>query len=118
MIVCALLSLALHSHCESTIFFSPAAVVGLEETFYRVSEGVGFVEVCAIVYSPNGNLVCPIDFAFEVDFSTSDGNAGNDNLTRSFMSSFCSVYHGLWFCRHYSTICCMWETELCEYPHH
>ena len=107
MIVCALLSLALHSHCESTIFFSPAALVGLEETFYRVSEGVGFVEVCAIVYSPNGNLVCPIDFAFEVDFSTSDGSAGNDNLTRSFMSSFCSVYHGLWFCRHYSTICFM-----------
>ena len=58
-------------------FFSSAAVVGLEETFYRVSEGVGFVEVCAIVYHPNGNLACPIDFAFEADFSTSDGSAGS-----------------------------------------
>ena len=55
-------------------FLSSAAVVGLEETFYRVSEGVGFVEVCAI---PNGNLACPIDFAIEVDFSTSDGSAGS-----------------------------------------
>ena len=82
-------------------------MVGLGETFYRVSEGVGFVEVCAVVYRPSGNLVCPIDFAFDADFSTSDGSAGNDDLTRSFMSSLSSVYHGLWFCRHYSTICCM-----------
>ena len=80
------------------------AVVGLEETFHRVSEGACCVQVCAIV---NGNLACPIDFAFDVDFSTSDGSAGNDNLTRLFMSSFCSVYHGLWFYLHYSTICCM-----------
>ena len=108
--VCALLSLP-DPYCETTIlwlivfnFFSSVAVVGLEETFYRVSEGVGFVEVCAVVYRPSGNLVCPIDFAFDVDFSTSDGSAGNNDLTRSFMSSLSSVYHGLWFCRHYSTI--------------
>ena len=49
--------------------------MGLEETFYRVSEGVGFMEVCAVVYSPNGNLQCPIDYAFDVHFSTSDGSA-------------------------------------------
>ena len=49
------------------------AVVGLEETFYRVSEEVGFVEVCAIVYSPS--VECPIEFPFSVDFSTSDGTA-------------------------------------------
>ena len=61
-------------------FVSSVAVVGLEETFYRVSEGVGFVEVCAIVYSPNGNLECPIDFAFGVHFSASDGSAGKDDL--------------------------------------
>ena len=55
---------------ESTIvfnFFSSEAVVGLEDTFYRVSEGVGFVEVCAIVYHPV--FECPIDFAYDVDFS-------------------------------------------------
>ena len=82
MMVCALLSLPdssmLHSYCESTIVFSSVAVVGLEDTFYMVSEGVGFVEVCAIVY----HLVfeCPIDFNFDVDFSASDGSAGKDDL--------------------------------------
>ena len=55
-------------------------MVGLEETFYRVSEGVGFVELCAIMYRPNGNFECPIDFAFEVDFSISDGSAGENNV--------------------------------------
>ena len=85
MMVCALLSLPdssmLHSYCESTIvfnFFSSEAVVGLEDTFYRVSEGVGFVEVCAIVYHPV--FECPIDFSFDVDFSASDGSAGKDDL--------------------------------------
>ena len=84
--VCALLSLP-DPNCETKIlwlivfnFFSSVAVVGLEETFYRVSEGVGFVEVCAVVYRPNGNLECPIDFAFEFYFSTSDGSAGENNV--------------------------------------
>ena len=54
------------------------AVVGLEPTFYRVSEGGGFVEVCAVVYHPYV-LECPTDFAFDVDFSTSDGSAGSDS---------------------------------------
>ena len=61
-------------------FFSSVAVAGLEETFYRVSEGVRFVEVCAIVYHPNGNLACPIDFAFGVHISASDSSAGKDDL--------------------------------------
>ena len=59
-------------------FFSSVAVVGLELTFYRVSEGGGFVEVCAVVYHPYV-LECPTDFAFDVDFSTSDGSAGSDS---------------------------------------
>ena len=60
--------------CRARIFFTyniacniwqhdkyfAAAVVGLERTFYQVSEGVGVVEVCAIVYSPSG--ACPITF--------------------------------------------------------
>ena len=33
------------------------------------------VEVCAIVYSPN--IICPIEFAFNVNLATSDGSAGN-----------------------------------------
>ena len=34
------------------------------------------VEVCAIVYRPDGNILCPIDFAFDVSLSTSDDSAG------------------------------------------
>ena len=58
--------------------------MGLERTFYQVSENVGVVEVCAILYRPPGNLPCPTDFAFDVSlstsnnrFSTSDGSAGD-----------------------------------------
>jgi hypothetical protein len=61
-----------------------AAVVGLERTFYQVSEDVGVLVVCAIVYSPNNSIPCPINFAFDVNLSTSsdrlstiDGNAVN-----------------------------------------
>ena len=54
--------------------FTSEAVVGLERTFYSVPEDVGVVEVCAIVYSPN--IVCPINFPFDVNLSTSDRTAG------------------------------------------
>ena len=50
------------------------AVVGLERTFYNVTEDVGVVEVCAIVYSPT--IVCPIAFPFDVRLSTDDDSAG------------------------------------------
>ena len=36
------------------------AVVGLDKIFYNVSEDVGMVEVCAVVYSPM--VGCPIEF--------------------------------------------------------
>ena len=49
--------------------------MGLETTLYTVSENVGVVEVCTIVYSPN--VSCPISHHFEVAFSTDDGTAGN-----------------------------------------
>ena len=52
------------------------AIVGLEKTFYQVTEDVGVVEVCAIVYSPNANLTCPISFPFDVSLSTGDDSAG------------------------------------------
>ena len=50
-------------------------MVGLDKTFYSVSEDVGVVEVCANVYSPI--IDCPIAFPFDVRLSTSDGSAGN-----------------------------------------
>ena len=52
-----------------------AAVVGLERTFYQVSEDVGVVEVCAVVYNPSG--ACPITFPFNVALSTSEGAVAN-----------------------------------------
>ena len=42
--------------------------------FYRVSENVGIVEVCAVVFSPN--TTCPINFDFDVRLATENGTAG------------------------------------------
>ena len=55
-------------HVQST----PSVVVGLETTCYEVSEDVGAVNVCAVVYSPN--VPCPIDFAFNVSLSACEGS--------------------------------------------
>ena len=41
------------------------AVVGLEQTFFSVSEDVGVVELCANVSFPV--IDCPIKFPFEVN---------------------------------------------------
>ena len=54
------------------------AVVGLERTFYQVSEDVGVVEVCAIVYSPM--VVCPIEFLFGVNLIIVNGMAGKQRV--------------------------------------
>ena len=54
--------------------------MGLELTFYKVSELVGVVEVCTIVFMP-AVAVCPIQFPFNVMFSTTDNTAGNVQFT-------------------------------------
>ena len=54
-------------------------MVGLEQTFFNVSESVGLVELCAIVISPNMDPDCPncpIGFPFDVQLSTFNGDAG------------------------------------------
>ena len=56
------------------------AVVGLEETFLSVGENVSTVELCAIIYMPNGTVNCPIAFPFTVSLSTSDVTAGKSVL--------------------------------------
>ena len=61
-------------HLYSYHTFTSEAVVGLERTSYNVSETVGVVEVCAIVYSPT--IVCPFNFSFDVSLSTSNNTAG------------------------------------------
>ena len=60
--------------CTINYFFTLVAIVGFESTLYRVNETSGVVEICAVVMEPN--IDCPIDFAFNVTFETSDGSAG------------------------------------------
>ena len=68
------------------VFSTPVAVVGLESTFHQVSEEVGVMEVCAVVYSPNDIIPCPINFAFNLSlstiydgFSSSNGSKGDEH---------------------------------------
>ena len=63
-----------HYLAYSLIGIFAAAVVGLERPSYTVSEDEGMVEVCAIVTSPD--IMCPTEFSFQVNFSTTDGTAG------------------------------------------
>ena len=57
--------------------------MGLERTFYQVSDGVGVVEVCAIVHSPV--IDCPIEFQFNVTLSTLDGSAGEEKVVTNLL---------------------------------
>ena len=54
------------------------ARVGLERTFFSVSEDVGVVELCARVFEPD--IECPIAFPFDVRLSTRDNTAGKRNV--------------------------------------
>ena len=49
-------------------------MVGLKQTFFRVGEKEGYVELCANVSFPE--ITCPIEFPFDVSLSTADGTAG------------------------------------------
>ena len=57
-----------------TFLLIKGAVVGLERSVNQTAEGVGVVEVCAIVYHPHQE--CPIAFPFNITLSTVDHNAG------------------------------------------
>ena len=59
-------------------FLSTVAEVGLERTIYQVSEDVGVVEVCAVVYSPI--ISCPISFPFIIGLDTRNGTAGKKDI--------------------------------------
>ena len=60
--------------------------MGLERTFYQVSEDVGVVEVCSVVYNPKGD--CPIMFPFNIALSSKDvavtNGAGNVHIISIF----------------------------------
>ena len=49
--------------------------MGLEKTFHQVSDDVGVVELCAIVYELDRIVPCPILFPFNVSLSTLDSTA-------------------------------------------
>ena len=70
------------------------AVVGLEKTFYNITEDADVVEVCAIVYSPT--IDCPIAFPFNVSLSTEGFSAGIEFLSelQSFSLPVWYVMHG------------------------
>ena len=55
--------------------------VGLERSFYQVSEDVGAVNVCAVIKFYNSNVNCPVPFFFDIKLSTGDGSAGNKMYT-------------------------------------
>ena len=61
-------------------------VVGLEQTFYSISEDGGSVEICVVVHMPH--IDCPIKFPFTVLLSTEDVSAGN--------APICACTHSLY----------------------
>ena len=95
-------------------FFSltSEAVVGLENIIYSVSENVGVVEVCAIVYSPT--IDCPIKIPFDVSLSTSDNTAGIMLVFMYIRTRMGDVHlhiyrvtHGLYWTLKDLKLCCM-----------
>ena len=64
--------------------------MGLERSFYDVSELVGVVEVCTVVFMPV-IAVCPIQFPFNIMFSTTDNTAGNDIAMQAMTVYICNI---------------------------
>ena len=55
------------------------AVVGLEKTYYPVSEDtIGGIEICVTVNS--SSVECPIEFPFAVTLTAIDGTAGTYSM--------------------------------------
>ena len=59
--------------------------MGLEETYYMVSEDVGVVEVCANISSP-ANSECPFTTSFDVLLSTVQVNAKGNSYSTLFFN--------------------------------
>ena len=67
--------LFLYKYMYIKVVRSVEAVIGLEKTYYPVSEGtIGDVEICVTVYRPS--LGCPIQFPFTLILKALDGTAG------------------------------------------
>ena len=70
--------------------YHTVAVAGVEQTHYTVSEGVGYVELCAVVIEPT--IVCPINFSFNVRLQTANGTAGKQFLLKHSSQSFTVIF--------------------------
>ena len=126
-------TLIYNDHCSSLIYLGchngsclscplPVAVVGLERTFYSVSEGDPVVTVCAVVYMPDTTVSCPISFPFSVALSTDDITARNLSVyivcttLPSILTS--RGTHGLWTAGgSLAGFRCMPEEQLCGHTH-
>ena len=49
-------------------------MIGLEQTFFTVSEDIGVAEICAVVFLPD--ITCPVEFPFEILLQTASRTAG------------------------------------------
>ena len=70
------------------------AVVGLERTFYNVSEDEKHVELCADVLLPN--IECPIEFPFDIYLVLSNDSTGVLIILRVYKSLthlLCREFH-------------------------
>ena len=68
-------------------------MVDLEQTIRIVSEDVGVVELCAVVYEPD--IECPIKFPFDVSLSTRDDTAGKRDVHANcmhYMAYYSMIY--------------------------
>ena len=75
-----------------TINTISGAVVSLEQTFFRVSEDVGLVELCANIIFHVSDI--PINYPIEIRLSTLDGVAGWLHSTSLYLDSTqCYFYY-------------------------
>lgn len=58
------------------VLLTTAAIVGFNQSNYTIEEDGGAVEICIVVYQPDGEV--PVEFEFEVEVTTGDGTAGSN----------------------------------------
>ena len=109
-------------YCIEIKHYKPSlgAVVGLERTFFSVSEGDPSVTVCAvIVYVPDTTVSCPISFPFSVALSTGDMTASTIRF-RPNMSYYIFFYqkHPWTAGGSLAEFHCMSEEQLCWHTLH
>ena len=91
------------------------AVVGLEQTFYSISEDGGAVEMCVVVHFPD--IDCPIKFPFTVLLSTRDFSASTvEPLNKGHLGTQAAVPYSevvpYWEVRYKAVILCTFTASM------